>query len=111
MALHPHDPPDLRKARGAFFTPEVVARYITEWAVRSSRDRVLEPSCGEAAFLLEAGRRLVELGAPQGVVGQLHGAELHDHSASTALASLRERGHEANHRGRGLPAERARCHL
>lgn len=95
MALHPHDPPDLRKARGAFFTPEVVARYITEWAVRSSRDRVLEPSCGEAAFLLETGRRLVELGAPQGVVGQLHGAELHDHSASTALASLRERGHEA----------------
>jgi hypothetical protein len=24
----------LRKARGAFFTPEPLARYLTEWAVR-----------------------------------------------------------------------------
>src|SRR5690349_21081750 len=44
----------LRKARGAFFTPEPLARYITDWAVRSTSDRVLEPSCGEAAFLLAA---------------------------------------------------------
>ena len=28
------DTAELRKARGAFFTPEPVARYITDWAVR-----------------------------------------------------------------------------
>ena len=95
MALNPHDSPELRKARGAFFTPELVARYVTDWAVRSATDRVLEPSCGEAAFLLEAGRRLDDLGAPEGLPGQLHGAELHDYSAATAQALLRHQGHDA----------------
>lgn len=95
MAAHSHDSPELRKARGAFFTPELVARYVTEWAVRSPTDRVLEPSCGEAAFLLEAGRRLDALGAPKGLRGLLHGAELHDHSAVTALGHLRAEGYDA----------------
>lgn len=95
MALHPHDSPELRKARGAFFTPELVARYVTEWAVRRPTDVVLEPSCGEAAFLLEAGNRLANIGGPDGLPGQLHGAELHDHSAATALSSLRAFGYEA----------------
>ena len=96
MALHPPDSPELRKARGAFFTPELVARYVTEWAVRSPEDRVLEPSCGEAAFLLEAGRRLDDLGAPPGLPGRLNGAELHDHSANTALNLLGQQGYEAS---------------
>ncbi|MGL4745005.1 MAG: N-6 DNA methylase [Dermatophilaceae bacterium] len=94
MALHPLDSPDLRKARGAFFTPELVARYVTEWAVRSSTDRVLEPSCGEAAFLLEAGRRLSALGAATGLSGQLSGAELHAESAYTARSLLAIEGHD-----------------
>lgn len=94
MALNPVDSPELRKARGAFFTPELVARYVTEWAVRSPGDRVLEPSCGEAAFLLEAGRRLDALGAPRGLAGQLNGAELHDASADTARRLLAAEGHD-----------------
>jgi len=52
--LAPPDTAALREARGAFFTPEPLARYMTEWAVRSVADKVLEPSCGEAAFLLSA---------------------------------------------------------
>ena len=55
------DTVDLRKARGAFFTPEPVARYITDWAVRSTGDHVPEPSCGEASFLLAAVDRLAAL--------------------------------------------------
>ena len=55
------DTAELRKARGAFFTPELVARYITNWAVRSMADQVLEPSCGEASFLLAAVDRLADL--------------------------------------------------
>lgn len=94
MALHPLDSSELRKARGAFFTPELVARYVTEWAVRSSTDRVLEPSCGEAAFLLEAGRRLYDLGGRKRLSGQLWGAELHAESAATARDLLAAEGHE-----------------
>ena len=47
------DAPALRKARGAYFTPPEITQFIAGWAVRSATDIVLEPSCGEAGFLLE----------------------------------------------------------
>lgn len=96
MALNPHDPPEQRKARGAFFTPPEVARYIVDWAIRGRVDRVLEPSCGEAVFLVEAAKRLSDLGANPGLSGQLHGAELHEQSAKAAGAILRGHGHESS---------------
>ena len=52
----------LRKARGAFFTPVELCECVVEWAIRSPEDVVLEPSCGEVAFLLSAGTRLRALG-------------------------------------------------
>lgn len=78
------DTSELRKARGPFFTPKPVARYITAWAVRSVEDRVLEPSCGEASFLLAAVdcfalRVVAGSSRPDGVVvgrGALDGVEL-----------------------------------
>ena len=54
----PVDTATLWKARGAFFTPAAIAQYVTDWAVRRPADLVLEPSCGEAAFLLSASARL-----------------------------------------------------
>lgn len=79
-----------RKARGAFFTPAEICDFITSWAVRSFSDRILEPSCGEAAFLLSAGERLRALGASGNTAeqlhgfDQLHGVELHQQSALNA---------------------------
>jgi adenine-specific DNA-methyltransferase len=89
----------LRKARGAFFTPEPLARYITDWAVRSPGDRVLEPSCGEAAFLLAAVDRLAALHDPTDPdpsLGSLDGVELHEASAQAARDLLRSAGVEPN---------------
>ena len=82
----------LRKARGAFFTPPALCDYVVAWAVRSGADRVLEPSCGEAAFLLAAADRLRELGAVQ---PDLHGHELHASSAGAAEALLAAAGSRA----------------
>lgn len=96
MAAHPHDPPEHRKARGAFFTPPAVARYVTQWAVRTPRDRVFEPSCGEAAFLLAAGERLGALGASGDLAAQLAGVELHEPSARAAVAVLGASGLRAD---------------
>jgi adenine-specific DNA-methyltransferase len=76
------DTPELRKDRGAFFTPPEMAQFLIEWAIRSKNDRVLEPSCGEAAFLQPAARRLRQLGARGS--DQLHGVELHQASAREA---------------------------
>lgn len=81
----------LRKARGAFFTPPELCTYICDWAVRTPRDRVLEPSCGEAAFLLTAARRLDALAAPADPT-QLVGVELHADSAETARGLVAEAG-------------------
>lgn len=65
-----------------------MAQYICDWAIRSPRDRVYEPSCGEADFLLAAGERLRALGARRVDANLLKGAELHAESAREALTEL-----------------------
>lgn len=88
--------PAERKARGAFFTPPSLTRFLAEWAVRSPRDRVLEPSCGEAEFLLAAGSRLRDLGAGLLPGETLHGVELHAPSAQVARERVRDAGFMAD---------------
>ncbi len=85
----PGDTAQLRKTRGAFFTPPSVARFIADWAIRSPEDDVLEPSCGEAVFLHEAGRG----GRHR---GRLVGVELHAASAAEAERTLRAEGISAD---------------
>lgn len=77
-----------RKARGAFFTPPPVARFLADWAVRHPEHAVLEPSCGEAVFLHEIGRR-------EGHTGPLVGVEIHAESARQSQRRLRKHGIDA----------------
>lgn len=88
------DTPDLRKARGAFFTPPAIADYLAEWAVEDdSRASIMDPTCGEAVFLEAAGRRLAELGATsQQLREQVIGVDLHAASVGASAAVLREQG-------------------
>ncbi len=82
-----------RKARGAFFTPPEIAKYLTDWALRSCGDTVLEPSCGEAGFLLAAGERLREMGAGAASwESLLHGVEIDQASASESRSRLKSAG-------------------
>lgn len=90
------DSPALRKARGAFFTPPELCRYLARWAVRTPNDRVLEPSCGDAEFLLAAGERLRQLGAEDPA---LAGVELHQTSLRAARQRLTEASLIASLRG------------
>jgi adenine-specific DNA-methyltransferase len=85
-----------RKARGAFFTPPDISRFMTEWALRSPDDVVLEPSCGEAAFLLPAAERLRQLGALElSLPEQLHGQDIHEESIDEAGRLLGQAGFNA----------------
>jgi adenine-specific DNA-methyltransferase len=84
-----------RKARGAFFTPPALCGYLARWAVRDGGDRVLEPSCGEAAFLLALAERLAERGGPGKGSGRLDGVELHRASAVQARSVLAAAGYTA----------------
>lgn len=89
----PTDTAELRKARGAFFTPDAITRYVTDWAIRSSTDTVLEPSAGDAAFLVQAVRRFQEHGS---VAPTVDGVEIHEHSAVVACRRVREAGGNPN---------------
>jgi len=51
------------KRLGAVYTPAAVAFAMARWAIRSQTDTVLDPACGDGAFLLAARIRLAELGA------------------------------------------------
>lgn len=39
------------KETGAFYTPDPVVRSLVSWAVNSTDDRMLDPSCGDGRFL------------------------------------------------------------
>lgn len=56
---------DFDKLRGGYYTPIALARWMSNWAVRTATERVLEPSCGDGAFIDAATTRLLELGASQ----------------------------------------------
>ena len=85
-----------QKARGAFFTPLEVSEFIARWAIRSKGDRVLEPSCGDAAFLLPAAATLSRLGIHQSRLSrQLHGIEIHASSVANARDRLADEGFTA----------------
>ncbi len=65
-----HGSPDGPKSVGAYYTPPPVARALCHWAIRRRGERVLDPASGNGAFLLEAVRRVHELGgAPHDVTG------------------------------------------
>jgi hypothetical protein len=87
------DPAPARKARGAFFTPPAIAAYLAGWAIRGPGDRVFEPSCGEASFLIAAGERLARLGGAS--PNLLHGVEIDAASARAADLLLGDLGLQA----------------
>lgn len=84
--------PDLDedKLRGGYYTPAAVADWLCTWAIQSSGDSVLEPSCGNGVFLEAAVRRLRSLGAtPAKIAHQLRGVEIVAHEAKAAAERLR----------------------
>ncbi|MGH9851157.1 MAG: N-6 DNA methylase, partial [Blastocatellia bacterium] len=56
-------PPTHQKLRGGYYTPQPVADFLAWWAIRSPRDRVLEPSCGDGILVESAIKALIERGA------------------------------------------------
>ena len=92
------DLPELRKARGAFFTPPEIAEYLAAWAVGGDPNaRVLDPTCGEAVFLLAAAERLRHMGAPpEALDDRVHGVDLHAASLAASASMLEARGLDAH---------------
>lgn len=70
-------PQNARRTLGQFWTPWPIAQLMTQWAVQSPDDGVLDPAFGSGIFLLTAMKRLAHLGAPIGAITrQVAGVEL-----------------------------------
>lgn len=52
----------MRKRRGAYYTAPGIASFLTNWAIRSPSDSVLEPCFGGGVFLSAAVERIRDLG-------------------------------------------------
>jgi len=74
MSLAITETPRESKARGAFYTPAELTRFLARWAIRSASDRVLEPSCGDGAFMAAVAEQFTDLGV-HGLAGRLIGVE------------------------------------
>lgn len=79
-----------RKARGAFFTPPEIADFLAAWAIGERPGAtILDPTCGEAVFLLSAGRQLVDLGCPpERLDQQVFGVDIYADSLAAASKLL-----------------------
>jgi tRNA1(Val) A37 N6-methylase TrmN6 len=91
----PSDTPAVRKARGAFFTPGEVTRFIAAWAITSEDDAVMEPSAGDAAFLVAAVHRLQALSTDRSRTPVIDGVEIHDYSARVGRQRVEDAGGRA----------------
>ncbi|HZZ95196.1 MAG TPA: N-6 DNA methylase [Usitatibacter sp.] len=82
---------DEDKLRGGYYTSHELAAWLCAWAIRTTDDRVLEPSCGSGAFLCAAAARYVELGAPPALIAKrLTGVEIIGKEAEAARNALRK---------------------
>lgn len=84
-------PPSLQKLRGGYYTPERVAEYICDWAIQSTNQKILEPSCGDGVFLVEAVRKMISFpdNGPQ-TKAELIGIELDPNEGKKAMSNLSE---------------------
>lgn len=81
---------DPNKLRGGYYTSDAVVSWLCAWAIRNTTDRVLEPSCGDGAFLIGAAERFEKLGArASSIPDNLTGIEIIPEEANQARGRLR----------------------
>ena len=73
------------KLRGGYYTPKIIADFITEWAIRSATDEVLEPSCGDGVFIETVCNKLTRRNSEKtDTRKQITGIEIDPHEALKA---------------------------
>lgn len=98
VELLPGDSAELRKARGAFFTPPAIAEHLAAWAIQDDPEAtVLDPTCGDGVFLMAAGQQLKALGRQTSDLdSQVYGIDLHSASLDEAMRMLEGEGLDAH---------------
>ena len=97
--------PTYKKLRGGYYTPQPIADFLSSWAIRSSNDEVLEPSCGDGNILIAVALTLAKRGATFNIISNLlHGVEIDPYETVKARERLLALGisladHNIIHRG------------
>ncbi len=84
--------PSPQKLRGGYYTPDPLAKFITNWTVQSANAKVLEPGCGDGVFLRFVTERLASLEAKDSLSSQIRAVELNPKEAEKARKRLRMLG-------------------
>lgn len=78
-----------QKLRGGYYTPAQIARFLADWAITTSTETVLEPSCGDGNILAAAAEVLLERGMkPADIAQAVSGIEIDKVEASKATTRL-----------------------
>lgn len=73
------------KLRGGYYTPEKIAEFIVDWAIRTTTDTILEPSCGDGSFVNAITSKLQRMGtSDQAIKRNVTGVELDKTEAKKA---------------------------
>ena len=72
------------KLRGGYYTPEPIAQFICNWAIDINTRGILEPSCGDGAFLKEAAKKVMEINPDLSIEDTIIGIELFEKEADKA---------------------------
>jgi adenine-specific DNA methylase len=82
-----------QKLRGGYYTPEPIARFLSDWAVQTPDDRILEPSCGDGVLMEASLRSLLAKGASRKKVAlQVQGVEADESERQKALKRISAQG-------------------
>lgn len=74
-----HDSLHTKKKLGAFYTPYELCLILTNWAIISHDDIILEPSFGQCSFLEASKNRLISLGSSS-PKKQIYGCDIDENS-------------------------------
>lgn len=83
---------DYTKLRGGYYTPKIIADFLSKWAIRSVHDSILEPSGGDGIFVESAIDRLKLLGPnSEGIGSKMLAIELDPAEAGKIIDKIQKR--------------------
>jgi len=76
------------KIQGNYATPEVLAKFLVNWAIHNPSDAVIEPCCGDGVFLEAIAHTLLRLGGNKADINRIIGIEIEPSIAKQAYIRL-----------------------
>lgn len=82
-----------QKLRGGYYTPSVIADFLSKWGINPATKSVLEPSCGDGSLIESAINRFKSLNIDESQIEEyITGVELIDEEAYKAEERTRRLG-------------------